>query len=172
MTLIVSPLSQLDETWRLRRPSHVIGMLAPASVQPALEGHDPARRLMLAFHDINVPREGFTAPDLSVVSSLLEFAKTWDGTAPMLIHCWAGISRSTAAAYILACERHPDVTELHIAQRLRAASPMATPNRLMVEIADLLLERDGRMVDAIDIIGRGDDAEEGIVFELRPSSQS
>lgn len=167
MTLIVSPLSQLDETWRLRQPSHVIGMLAPSTEQPELEGHAADRRLMLSFHDINGPMDGYIAPDVAMVSSVLEFARGWDGRTPMLIHCWAGISRSTATAYILACERNPGMTELHIAQRLRAASPMATPNRLMVQIADDLLGRGGRMVDAIDVIGRGDEAAEGIVFELR-----
>jgi len=165
--VIVSPLGELDATWRACQPSHVIGMLSPTSVHPVLEGHDAARRLVLEFHDINVPREGFTAPDPAMVSSLLDFSEGWDGSAPLLIHCWAGISRSTAAAYIVACARSVHGAEDDIASRLRAASPMATPNRLMVEIADGLLRRDGRMLEAIDRIGRGDDAAEGIVFALR-----
>jgi predicted protein tyrosine phosphatase len=167
LQLIVSPLSQLDATWRAHQPSHVIGMLSPTSVHPALEGHAAACRLILEFNDINVPQEGLTAPDLAMVSSLLEFAQGWDGKAPLLIHCWAGISRSTAAAFIVACARMPHLAEDDIADQLRAASPMATPNRLMVELADGLLGRDGRMVEAIDRIGRGDDAAEGVVFELR-----
>lgn len=164
--VIVSPLSELEATWREHRPSHVIGMLSPTSVHPALEDHDATRRLVLAFHDINMPREGFTAPDLAMVSSLLEFARGWDGKAPLLIHCWAGISRSTAAAFIVACVRAPQTAEDDIADQLRTASPMATPNRLMVEIADGLLGREGRMLEAINRIGRGADALEGIVFEL------
>ena len=165
--LIVSPLSQLDATWRMHQPSHVIGMLSPTSVHPVLDGHAAAQRLILEFHDINVAQEGLTAPDLAMVSSLIEFAQKWDGDAPLLIHCWAGISRSTAAAFIAACTRAPHVAEGDIADQLRAASRMATPNRLMVELADGLLGRDGRMVEAVDRIGRGDDAAEGVVFELR-----
>jgi predicted protein tyrosine phosphatase len=153
--LIVSPLSQLDATWRMHQPSYVIGLLSPTSVHPVLDGHAAAQRLILEFHDINVAQEGLTAPDLAMVSSLIEFAQKWDGDAPLLIHCWAGISRSTAAAFIAACTRAPHVAEGDIA------------DRLMVELADGLLGRDGRMVEAVDRIGRGDDAAEGVVFELR-----
>lgn len=166
MKIIVSPLSTLEATWLERKPSHVIGLLAPGSVHPVLEGHDPARRLVMDFHDINYGREGFTAPDLAMVSRLLDFAQTWDGNAPLLIHCWAGISRSTAAAFIVACVRSPQTPEREIADQLRAASSMATPNRLMVALADALIGRDGRMIGAVKRIGRGADAAEGVVFEL------
>ena len=67
----------------------------------------------------------------------------------LLIHCWAGISRSSAAAYAIACDRNPGF-ERDIAIELRRRSPSATPNRLMVRLADDLLQRDGRMVEAID----------------------
>lgn len=79
----------------------------------------------------------------------------------MLIHCFAGISRSTAAAYILACHFGAPGQEDSIANTLRRASPAATPNNLMVALADDLLNRDGRMIAAIRSIGRGADAFEG-----------
>ena len=86
----------------------------------------------------------------------------------MLIHCWAGISRSTAAAYTALCMLRPDSDEEALARELRAASPSATPNRLIVSLADDILGRDGRMVKAIAGIGRGADAFEGTPFILRP----
>jgi len=82
-----------------------------------------------------------------------------------LIHCWAGISRSSAAAFAIACDRNPGF-ERDIADELRRRSPSATPNRLMVRLADDLLRRDGRMVDAIDGIGRGAEAREGEPYAL------
>jgi predicted protein tyrosine phosphatase len=82
------------------------------------------------------------------------------------VHCYAGISRSTAAAFVTACALSPARTELQIAQELRQRSHTASPNRRIVSIADTLLGRSGRMVDAIDAIGPGAAAVEGIPFRL------
>ena len=85
----------------------------------------------------------------------------------MVVHCWAGISRSTAAAYTALCAINPDVSEELIALRLREASPTAYPNRLIIRLADDALGRRGRMVRAIEGIGRGVIATEAVPFSLR-----
>jgi predicted protein tyrosine phosphatase len=53
-----------------------------------------------------------------------------------------------------------------IAQQIRSISATATPNPRIVAIADRLLARDGRMVAAVEAIGRGEMAYEGIPFRL------
>ena len=63
----------------------------------------------------------------------------WDRAAPLLIHCFAGVSRSTAAAFIAACALSPRRDEGEIARALRAASPTATPNARLVALADATL---------------------------------
>jgi predicted protein tyrosine phosphatase len=60
------------------------------------------------------------------------------------------------------------VDEEELALELRRASPSATPNRLIVSLADDILGRQGRMVKAVEKIGRGADAFEGTPFILRP----
>ena len=82
----------------------------------------------------------------------------------MVVHCYMGISRSTASAYASVCALNPQRDELGIAQALRRASPTATPNIRIVSLADKLLGRDGRMVAAIETIGRGCLAEEAAPF--------
>jgi predicted protein tyrosine phosphatase len=72
-----------------------------------------------------------------------------------VIHCWAGISRSTAAAFVTLCALNPHAPEDSIARLLRASSPSASPNRRLVSLADDALGRAGRMVDAIERIGPG-----------------
>jgi predicted protein tyrosine phosphatase len=84
----------------------------------------------------------------------------------MLIHCWAGISRSTAAAFILACDRAGAGSEARLARMLRERAKHADPNRLMVRIGDDLLGRRGKMVDAIEAIGRGAIATQGVPFDM------
>lgn len=167
MTLLVCPLSQVETARTLHRPSHVLSLLSPTS-PPDIWPHadDGGACLRLAFHDIDAPREGFTPPDASLVALLLDFAAGWDAAQPMLVHCWAGVSRSTAAAYIIACQRGPTRSESEIARALRAAAPYATPNRLLVSLADERLGRGGRMIAAVAAMGRGVDTFEGSLFEL------
>ena len=83
-----------------------------------------------------------------------------------MIHCYAGVSRSPAAAFIGACALEPDRREIEIAQELRRASPTATPNRRLVALADRMLGRQGRMVEAVAAIGRGADCYEGAPFAM------
>jgi predicted protein tyrosine phosphatase len=90
----------------------------------------------------------------------------WNGEGPMVVHCWAGISRSTAAAFTALCAINPDASEQQIAASLRHASPTAYPNRLIVRLADATLGRQGRMVRAIESIGRGVVATEAVPFSL------
>ena len=74
----------------------------------------------------------------------------------MVVHCFAGISRSTAAAFITLCVARPKRDERDIARRLRQASRFATPNARIIAIADTMLGRNGRMIEAIAEIGRGE----------------
>ncbi|CAN5506407.1 tyrosine phosphatase family protein [soil metagenome] len=166
MTLLVCPLSQVETARALHQPSHLISLLSPTSPVDIWPSDPAGPHLKLAFHDIAAPAPDRVAPDAARVDRLLAFAARWDGSRPMLVHCWAGVSRSTAAAFIIACQRAPGRSERDIAQALRAAAPYATPNPLMISLADVALDRGGAMSAAIADIGRGRDAFEGALFEL------
>jgi predicted protein tyrosine phosphatase len=84
----------------------------------------------------------------------------------MVVHCFAGISRSTAGAYVAACALNPARDEMQIAWDIRRASRTAQPNARIVSIADRLLKRGGRMTRAVEAIGPGDAAMEGDPFRL------
>jgi predicted protein tyrosine phosphatase len=160
VTLIVCPLSHVEAVVAARRPSHVITLLDPASLIDTLAGYE-SRHLRLGVHDISEAMEGYVAPDETTVRAVLEFGAGWDGAQPLLVHCWAGVSRSTATAFVLACERNPEVRERDVAFALRRASRTACPNRRIVALADDMLGRGGRMVDAAASIGLGDGAWDG-----------
>lgn len=162
MKLIICPLAELD-TALSANPSHVLSLLSPDAQSPDIA---TATRLLLRFNDIVAPRDGLTPPSPADIETLIDFARTWTGPAPLLAHCWAGISRSTAAAYIIACLHHAPGTERDLAQLLRRAAPEATPNRLMIALADDILRRDGQMIQAIAEIGRGREAGCGTLFTL------
>jgi predicted protein tyrosine phosphatase len=89
----------------------------------------------------------------------------------LLIHCRAGIGRSTAAAYVATCWRHPEVSERRIAELLRRVAPLARPNETVVRLFDTAMNRGGRMSAAISETGRDlpwIDVEEGVPFQLPP----
>jgi predicted protein tyrosine phosphatase len=115
---------------------------------PLPEGYDNARRkVRLMIADV-VTEEGATEEDVRRIIQLAEQLQSESGT--LLIHCEAGISRSTATALIIyACwlgqGREDEAMERVITQR-----PYAIPNRRMVALADNLLASDGRLLQARD----------------------
>lgn len=162
----VCSLRILEQMVQDHRPSHLVTLINADTMPPTPSGIDDKFHLKLAMNDIHEPKEGLVPPAELHVQHLIDFAFDWDRSAPMLIHCWAGISRSTAAAYVTLCALNPDTDENEIALLLRAASPSATPNARIVAIADNILDRNGRMTKAIDGIGRGRTAMEGEPFGL------
>jgi predicted protein tyrosine phosphatase len=162
MKLVVCSLRAAPEMVVAHNASHAISLLSPESEWPEFEG---LSHLRLALNDIAMITPGLTALGESDAERLLSFIRKWDRKRPMLIHCWAGISRSTAAAYSAMCALR-DESEMALAEELRELSPSATPNRMLVSHVDKLLGRDGRMVKAIESIGRGADAYEGLAFEV------
>lgn len=162
----VCPLSKIEETVARSGADRLLSLLAagtevtrPASI--LAENH-----LHLVMHDIAVAQDGMTMPGEEHVRALLDFAYRWDRVKPMVVHCYAGISRSTASAYIIAAALAPKRNEAELAKTLRFLSPSATPNSRLIAVADTLLGRDGRMIAAIESIGRGAEAFEGTPFEL------
>lgn len=154
MNIIVCPLSRAPEIARKHRPSHAISLLDPGAPFPAL-GLAPERHLQAGVHDIEEELGGFDLCCDARMGAILDFVGGWDRTAPLLVHCYAGISRSTATAYITACAHNPSADEEEIALALRTASPTASPNRRFIALADAALGRAGRMSRAIERIGRG-----------------
>ena len=155
MAILVCPLSRAPDIARARKPSHVVSLLDPGTSFPVIDGLSEHRRLRLSIHDIEIEADGLAACAEAHIDAILDFVTGWTGDAPLLIHCYAGLSRSTATAFITACARNPGADETQIAAALRQASPTASPNRRFVALADKALRRGGAMSRAIEAIGRG-----------------
>ena len=163
--VLISPYSAIEATIRRYRPSHLVSLMVEPQVQTP-EAIRPECHLRLSIHDVTEASDGITCPEHNHISSLLGFIRSWDRSSPILIHCWAGISRSTAAAYILLCDLHAAGDEHRLAGTLRFYAPHAQPNRLMIRHADALLARHGRMVSAIESMPPAVPALEGEVVEI------
>jgi predicted protein tyrosine phosphatase len=165
-TIYVAPLSRVQTTVADAAIGHLVTLINHDTLVQTPPSIQPERHLRLAMNDICEPSEGLVVPSVGHVSDLVDFALGWDRRAPLLIHCWAGISRSTAAAFITLCALNPEIDEEKLARVLREASPTAYPNRLLVALGDEALSRSGRMIEAVEAIGRGEFAEEAPVFML------
>jgi len=162
----VCSLARLYATVDETGPRHIVTLLRLTDRVERPNHIHPENHLVLAVDDIAEPIEGYTAPGQEHVERLIEFVGNWDRAAPMVVHCFAGISRSTAGAYVAACALNPQRDEQQIAWEIRRASRTAQPNARIVSIADRLLKRNGRMVRAVETIGPGHAAAEGDPFRL------
>jgi predicted protein tyrosine phosphatase len=164
--ILVTPLSAIGESIEKYRPSHMVTLLSPQNMIDTPAEIAPENHLCLGLSDIADPAEGQIMPERDHVSRLIAFGHKWDAATPLLVHCWAGVSRSMAAAFVLMCERAEAGAEYSIAQKMRARAAHASPNRLLVSLADRLLEREGRMTSAVEAMGRAKFVEEGVPVEF------
>jgi predicted protein tyrosine phosphatase len=162
----VCSLARLHETVEDTGARHVVSLIGDEASIERPVAIVPENHLWLRLHDISSPLDGYIFPEEEHIADLLDFVRRWDRRAPLVVHCYAGISRSTASAFASVCALNPNRDEKSIALALRHASPTATPNARIVSLADRLLGRDGRMVAAIETIGRGVLATEGTPFRL------
>jgi len=162
----VCSLAALPETVRAVGASHVLTVMANVDQVQRPVSVLPANHLKVQVDDITEEIEGFVAPCETHIEQVLQFVRGWDRTAPMVVHCYAGISRSTASAFAAACALNPHRDEIAIAKQIRAASPIASPNRLIVSLADKALGRDGRMLRALEEMGPGSMMVEGKPFRI------
>ena len=164
--ILVTPLSAVPEVIRSHRPSHLVTLLSPEHMIETPRGFREDRHLRLGVNDIVDMSAGENPPVRSHIKELLEFSRSWPADDPILVHCWAGISRSMAATYTILCDRLGPGSELYAARAIRNRAPHAYPNALLVQYADELLDRQGRMIEAIKSIGVGEIVAEGTVVEF------
>jgi predicted protein tyrosine phosphatase len=162
----VCSLAALPDTVKATGASHVLTVMAKVDQVLRPESVLEANHLKVAMDDITEQMDGFVAPCDSHIKQVLNFVRGWDRGAPLVVHCYAGISRSTASAFAAVCALNPHRDEIAIARQIRAASPIASPNRLIVSLADKALGREGRMLRALDEMGPGSMTAEGRPFRI------
>jgi len=131
--------------------THVLSILDPGWPEPEpLSIFDLNRRLKLRFHDVIEPRPGWIAPERWDVELLLAFGRDLVASQQthLLIHCHAGVSRSTAAATLVIAQTRPDLPADEVLQEIVRLRPRAWPNLRILELGDEILGRSGEIVEA------------------------
>jgi predicted protein tyrosine phosphatase len=139
-----------------RGVTHVLSILDPDWAEPTDFGtYAPHHRTTLRFHDAIEPGPNTMLPRRDHVEEILRFGSflandaVGSDEAHLLVHCHMGISRSTAAMAILMAQSNSDESEEWVFSHLLSLRPQAWPNSLMVEFADTLLGRQGRLMAAL-----------------------
>jgi predicted protein tyrosine phosphatase len=152
-TVTICGLSELGEH-RKAGVTHVLSILDPGWPDPPdFEFWDKHDRLKLNFDDVidDGSESGLTPPLIDHVSAVLAFGKSLPKKTPvhLLVHCHAGISRSTAAAILVLAQREPKRSEHEIVAEIVRQRPKAWPNLRMIEMGDDMLLRQGRLIEAV-----------------------
>lgn len=141
-----------------RKVTHVLSILDPDHPEPeAFAAYAPHHRTVLRFHDAIEPAPGVVLPEPEHVEAVLAFGdvlknesrERGDAEGHLLVHCHAGISRSTAAMLTLLAQVYPERDEESLVARLTEVRPQAWPNSRMIGFADAFLGRDGRLLAAV-----------------------
>jgi predicted protein tyrosine phosphatase len=132
--------------------THVLSILDPDWPDPAeFIAYDPHHRIALRFHDVIAPSPSIVPPSPDHVEQLLAFGREANAAGSdthILIHCHAGISRSTAAAALLLAQADPARQPADIFAEIARLRPRAWPNLLLLELGEAALGRQGEIVPA------------------------
>jgi predicted protein tyrosine phosphatase len=165
--IYVCGLDEMPLHVRALRPGYLVSLVQPEFQPPTPAEIRADRHLRVAVDDVSEPMHGYVAPGEWDVQKLIDFLRGWPGDEALLLHCYAGVSRSTAAA-LIALVLNADGREMEAAQLLREAAPHAQPNPRIVALGDRLLGREGRLVAAREAMGPAVPAFEGPLVEISP----
>ncbi|WP_428375901.1 tyrosine phosphatase family protein [Lichenicoccus sp.] len=139
--------------------SHVLSILDPGHPVPEAFGtYGEHARLELRFHDIIEPTEGEVCPEPAHVEAILAFGRSLQDEAPgaarLLVHCHAGISRSTACLVLILAQAMPEASAAEIVRMVHGIREKAWPNLRLIELGDAMLQRSGTLVSATHALHR------------------
>lgn len=151
--LTICGLDELDDRLSKFTPSHIVSILDPNDDRDEpLVFDESIKVLSLRFFDVHQltgvvgtllsARDRGEYPCVDHAQAIIDFGRTIPAGAKVLFHCWAGISRSTAAAYLLARLHLPEADAMKLVMALR---PGAIPNKLIMQFGNKILGADGRM---------------------------
>lgn len=150
--ITICGLGELDEHATVGI-GYVVSILDPNHPDPEVFGrYHPHRRIVYRFDDVVRSRAGVAAPAEAHVLAILDLGRELAAAAidHVLVHCHAGVSRSTAAAIILMAQHNPG-REREVFEALSRIRPRSWPNALMLAIADEILDRNGALGEELQL---------------------
>ena len=139
--------------------SHVLSILDPSAPElPVFGSFGEHERIELRFDDVIEDSSDQVAPHRRDVEAILAFGRSLSAEPPssahLLVHCHAGISRSTAAMTLILAQARPDLSADYILSEVLRIRSRAWPNLRIIELGDALLGRNDEIVSAVPSVYR------------------
>ena len=137
--------------------SHVLSILDPDWPAPTAFGlYGEHARLELRFHDIIDETSGMLPPTREHVRQLLAFGRGLpaEADAHLLVHCHAGVSRSSASMALLLAQAMPECPGPDLFREILRIRPEIWPNLRIIELGDHALGRDGALITSVHDVYR------------------
>jgi predicted protein tyrosine phosphatase len=133
--------------------TRILSFLDPDLLEiDVFDGFGQHEREIFRFHDIIAPEPGYVLPTMGDMQRILDIGQKLmadEAKHHLLVHCHQGVSRSTAVVTSLLAQAHPELEEDLLFARLREYRMKAWPNSLMIQYADELLGKEGRLLEAL-----------------------
>lgn len=142
--LRICPLS--DVGTHLDWAHKVISLVDPDGHGVDFHLEDPKNHCLELFHDAEITDgKGFVLPEEAHIKRILQFTSKIEDDDNVLVHCHAGLCRSTAVAF-LALIQHGE-TAVKAMEKVIDVRSQAWPNMLIVELGDIELKMNGELID-------------------------
>ena len=129
----------------------IISITDPGQEKPDLSHHNPKEIMRLDFHDITTSTPGADLFMGGHIKRIMDFQKRIQDNEKIMIHCHAGISRSSAVgiALIVASDPKKEEVETKSFNLLQKINPIMDPNKRIIEITDTAFRLEGRLISAL-----------------------
>ena len=139
--LTVCGKNQVRKVVKRFAATHLLSLVDPEDRMPTPHRIARENHLSVKFDDVEEPDLPYapTAPD---IEQIIRWIDRLPDNARLVIHCTAGVSRSTAVAFALLCQC------FGVERRLLEIRPQASPNALITAFLDDLFEMKGQLHSA------------------------
>lgn len=127
--LTICAKNQVRKTVKRFEATHLISLVDPHDRMPRPHRIERGNHLIMHFDDVADPSLP-DAPQREYLARAIEWVERLPKTARLVVHCTAGISRSTALSYALLRCSLSDREAMAYVLRVR---PEARPNALMMQ---------------------------------------
>ena len=131
--------------------THVLSLLDPGK-RPFLHPKTNRKNWLLLHFEDNLDENQPNSPTREHVKQILAWGSTLPDDAVVLVHCEAGVSRSTAAALALLVQHHGNDKIDECIQLLLEVRPVACPNPLITLFADEQLGCNGKLHEKAEAV--------------------
>jgi predicted protein tyrosine phosphatase len=138
--------SELQDCIRQFNPTHVISVIR--SIEP-IEG----KHLVIPCDDIPMPIEGMQEPTSEHLAAAMAFTEHLNENDRVIVHCFAGQSRSTAIAIAILIQH--GLTSKQAFDHVSRLRSILLPNTRIIEYTDAYFNLGGELIQLVEDHRRG-----------------